>query len=54
VTRLLRGLYARLPREAALILPVTQNKAFRLSNGAVEEISARSPDGSAAPGRTGQ
>jgi len=44
VTRLLRGLYARLPREAALILPVTQDKVFRLSNGAVEEISVSPPD----------
>ena len=46
VTRLLRGLYARLPREAALILPVPQDKVFRLSDGAIEEIPVRPPDAS--------
>jgi hypothetical protein len=39
----MRGLYARLPREAALILPVPQNKVFRLSHGAIEEIPVRPP-----------
>lgn len=38
VSRVLRGLYARLPREAALILPVPQDKVFLLSNGAIEGI----------------
>jgi broad specificity phosphatase PhoE len=53
VTRLLRGLYARLPREAALILPVPQDKVFALSNGAIEEIRVGLPDASV-PSRTGQ
>jgi probable phosphoglycerate mutase len=43
VTRLLRGLCAGLPREAALILPVPQDKVFRLFNGAIEEIPVRPP-----------
>lgn len=38
VSRVLRGLYARLPRETALTLPVPQDKVFRLSGGAIEEI----------------
>jgi probable phosphoglycerate mutase len=54
VSRVLRGLYARLPREAALILPVPQDKVFRLSNGAVEEIRVRPRDASSAPSRTGE
>ena len=44
VSRVLRGLYARLPREAALILPVLQNRIFRMSNGAIEEIRVSLPD----------
>jgi probable phosphoglycerate mutase len=43
VSRVLRGLYARLPREGALTLPVPQDKVFRLSDGAIEEISVRPP-----------
>ncbi|HEX3416613.1 MAG TPA: histidine phosphatase family protein [Stellaceae bacterium] len=43
VSRVMRGLYARLPREAALMLPVPQDKVFRLSNGAIEEIPVRPP-----------
>jgi probable phosphoglycerate mutase len=39
VSRVLRGLYARLPRETALTLPVPQDKVFRLSAGVIEEIS---------------
>jgi probable phosphoglycerate mutase len=54
VSRVLRGLYARLPREAALILPVPQDKVFRLSNGAIEEIRVRPRDASSAPSRTGE
>jgi broad specificity phosphatase PhoE len=46
VTRVLRGLYASLPREVALVLPVPQDKIFRLSGGAIEEIAV--PKGSAA------
>ena len=41
VSRVLRGLYARLPREAALILPVPQDKVFQLANGAIEEMRVR-------------
>jgi probable phosphoglycerate mutase len=43
VGRVMRGLYARLPREAALMLPVPQYKVFQLSNGAIEEIPVRLP-----------
>jgi broad specificity phosphatase PhoE len=38
VSRVLRGLYAKLPRETALTLPVPQDKVFRLSGGTIEEI----------------
>jgi probable phosphoglycerate mutase len=38
VSRVLRGLYAKLPRASALTLPVPQDKIFRLSGGAIEEI----------------
>jgi broad specificity phosphatase PhoE len=38
VSRVARGLYARLPRATALTLPVPQDKIFRLSVGAIEEI----------------
>ena len=48
VSRIMRGLYARLRREAALILPVPQDKVFRLSLGSIEEIPVRSPDAFAA------
>lgn len=39
VSRVLRGLYAGLPRAAALSLPVPQDKIFRLSGGAIEELA---------------
>jgi broad specificity phosphatase PhoE len=39
VTRVLRGLCAGLPREVALVLPVPHDKIFRLSGGAVGEIT---------------
>jgi probable phosphoglycerate mutase len=42
VTRVLRGLYANLPRGVALVLPVPQDKIFRLSGGAIEEIAVPS------------
>jgi broad specificity phosphatase PhoE len=38
VTRVLRGLYASLPRAVALSLPVPQDRIFRLASGAIEEI----------------
>ena len=38
VTRVLRGLYAGLPRVAALSLPVPQDRIFRLAGGTIEEI----------------
>jgi len=38
VSRVLRGLYARLPRQEALALPIPQDRIFRLSLGLVEEI----------------
>jgi broad specificity phosphatase PhoE len=39
VTRVLRGLYSNLPREAALMLPVPQDRIFRLAGGKIEEIA---------------
>lgn len=38
VSRVLRGLYAGLPREVALLLPVSQDKVFRLSTGSIQEL----------------
>jgi probable phosphoglycerate mutase len=38
-TRVLRGLYAGLPRAAALSLSVPQDRIFRLSAGTIEEIA---------------
>jgi broad specificity phosphatase PhoE len=40
VTRVLRGLYAGLPRAVALSLPVPQDRIFRLAGGTIEEIAA--------------
>lgn len=39
VTRVLRGLYAGLPRAEALRLAVPQDRIFRLAGGAIEEIA---------------
>ena len=39
VTRVLRGLYADLPRAGALRLPVPQDRLFRLAAGAIEELA---------------
>ena len=39
VTRVMRGLYAGLPRLAALSLPVPQDRIFCLAGGAIEEIA---------------
>jgi probable phosphoglycerate mutase len=39
VTRVLRGLYASLPRGEALRLPVPQDRIFQLANGSIEEIA---------------
>jgi broad specificity phosphatase PhoE len=38
VTRVMRGLYAGLPRAGALRLPVPQDRIFRLAEGRIEEI----------------
>jgi broad specificity phosphatase PhoE len=38
VTRVLRGLYAGLPRADALCLPVPQDRIFRLAGGTIEDI----------------
>jgi broad specificity phosphatase PhoE len=43
VTRVLRGLYARLPRAVALTLPVPQDKVYRLSRGLIEQLPALVP-----------
>lgn len=40
VTRVLRGIYAGLPRAAALRLPVPQDRFYRLADGRIEEIAA--------------
>jgi broad specificity phosphatase PhoE len=40
VTRVLRGLYAGLPRAEALRLAVPQDRIFRLSGSTIEEIAA--------------
>jgi broad specificity phosphatase PhoE len=40
VTRVLRGLYAGLPRAEALALAVPQDRLFKLADGAIEEIAA--------------
>jgi broad specificity phosphatase PhoE len=39
VTRVLRGLYAGLPRAVALTLPVPQDRIFLLSAGKIEELA---------------
>ncbi len=39
VSRVLRGLYAGLPRAVALVLPIPRNRIFRLSSGAIEELA---------------
>lgn len=39
VSRVLRGLYAGLPRAVALTLPVAQDRIFRLAEGAVQEVA---------------
>jgi broad specificity phosphatase PhoE len=38
VSRVLRGLYAGMPRDAALSLPVPQDRILRLAGGTVEEL----------------
>jgi probable phosphoglycerate mutase len=42
VTRVLRGLYAGLPREVALSLPVPQDVIWRLADGRIDEIAVES------------
>jgi broad specificity phosphatase PhoE len=39
VSRVLRGIYAGLPRAGALRLPVPQDHVFRLEHGAIDEIA---------------
>jgi broad specificity phosphatase PhoE len=39
VTRVLRGLYADLPRAVALSLTVPQDRIYRLADGTIEEIA---------------
>jgi broad specificity phosphatase PhoE len=39
VSRVLRGLYAGLPRAEALMLPVPQDRIFRLSAGVIETLA---------------
>ena len=47
MTRVLRGLYAGLPRVEMLRLPVPQDRIFRLSGGAIDEIAV-GPDAATA------
>jgi probable phosphoglycerate mutase len=42
VSRVLRGRYAGLPRAVALTLPVPQDRIYRLSNGAIEQLAVES------------
>ncbi len=42
VSRVLRGLYASLPRAVALTLPVPQDRIYRLSNGGIEQLAVES------------
>jgi len=44
VTRVLRGLYAGLPRAEALCLPVPQDRIFRLAGGSIKEIAVPALD----------
>jgi len=41
VTRVLRGLYAGLPRSLMLSLPIPQDRVFRLAQGKMEEIDVK-------------
>ena len=41
VSRVARGLYAGLPREVALMLPVQQDRIFRLAGGSIEALVVR-------------
>jgi broad specificity phosphatase PhoE len=50
VSRVLRGLYGGLPRQAALLLPVPQDRVFRLAGGVIEELRLQ-PDAVDGEGR---
>ncbi len=43
VTRVLRGMYAGLTREVALMLPVSQDKVYRLAEGLIEQLPVPVP-----------
>ena len=45
VSRVLRGLYAGLPRAVTLTLPVPQNRIFRLAAGSIETLAVPSDSG---------
>jgi broad specificity phosphatase PhoE len=51
VSRVVRGLYADLPRDVALTLPVPQDKVFLLSGGSIEELRAPAPGARRRAGR---
>lgn len=40
VTRVLRGIYAGLPRAEAFRLPVPQDRFYRLADGRITEVAA--------------
>ena len=54
VSRVARGLYARLPREVALMLSVQQDRIFRLAGGSIEELVVRQPGASLAHAGAGR
>jgi probable phosphoglycerate mutase len=54
VSRVLRGLYSGLPREAALVLPVPQDKVFRLTADSIEELAVSTPDARSARDAAGR
>jgi broad specificity phosphatase PhoE len=50
VSRVLRGLYAGLPRAQALSLPIPQDRIFRLCAGTIETLAVQ-PDAAGGDGR---
>ena len=38
IARVMRGLYAKMPRDELMQLPEPQDRIFKLSSGAIEEI----------------
>jgi broad specificity phosphatase PhoE len=51
VSRVMRGLYADLPRDVALTLPVPQDRVFLLASGFIEELRVPVPGAADRAGR---